>query len=75
MASNNRTAQSNGLLSGWKAIADHFGRDQSTVRHWAETRALPIHRVADKKGVSVYAYAHELDAWLTGPQPERSQAR
>lgn len=53
------------LLTGWKAIAQHFGRTQSTVRRWADTADLPVYRAAGEKGLSVYAYADELDAWLT----------
>ena len=53
------------LLTGWKAIAQHFGRTQSTVRRWADTADLPVYRAAGEKGLSVYAYADDLDAWLT----------
>lgn len=65
VGNNNDKGQSNGLLTGWQSIADHFGRNQSTVRRWAELRGLPVHRAAGEKGVSVFAYTHELDAWLT----------
>lgn len=60
----NSKRQNNGLLTGWQGIADHFGRNQSTVRRWAETRGMPVHRAAGEKGVSVFAYTHELDDWL-----------
>ncbi|GHA18961.1 hypothetical protein GCM10007989_12940 [Devosia pacifica] len=73
MDGNKTVGLSEDLLSGWQAIADHFKRNQSTVRRWAETRALPVHRAAGKKGVSVYAYAHELDAWLTHGHGAQSQ--
>jgi tetratricopeptide (TPR) repeat protein len=51
-------------LDGWKAIAAHFNRDRSTVARWAEAGDFPVHRVADKRGASVWAHVHELDAWL-----------
>ena len=51
-------------VDGWKAIAAHFRRDRSTVVRWATTNELPVRRVPGRKGGSVWAYAHELDAWL-----------
>jgi hypothetical protein len=56
-------------VDGWKAIAAHFGRDRSTVVRWANTSDLPVRRVPGRKGNSVWAYAHELDAWLTKGEP------
>ena len=63
------------LLSGWKAIAQHFGRTQSTVRRWAATADLPVYRAAGEKGLSVYAYVDELDAWLTRRETAKTPAR
>jgi len=60
-----RVRHTAGLLKGWKAIAQHFGRSQSTVRRWATSTDLPVYRAAGEKGLSVYAYVDELDAWLT----------
>lgn len=60
-------------LNGWKAIADYLGRNQSTVKRWAAEGGLPVHRpqgAAGRKGVPVYAFSHELDAWLKGRQFE-----
>jgi tetratricopeptide (TPR) repeat protein len=51
-------------LSGWKAIAAHFGRDRSTVLRWAAAEDFPVRRVPGKKSASVYAFADELDDWL-----------
>jgi tetratricopeptide (TPR) repeat protein len=51
-------------LDGWKEIAAHFRRNRSTVMRWAEAGDFPVHRVSGKAGASVWAYAHELDAWL-----------
>src|SRR5690606_760170 len=61
----NGDGRQSGLLTGWQAIATHFGRNQSTVRRWATNADLPVHRGAGDKGVAVYAYVEELDAWLT----------
>lgn len=69
MASKGRRQNEN-LLTGWQAIADHFGRNQSTVRRWADTRGLPVHRAAGEKNASVFAYMHELDAWLKSGKSE-----
>jgi Flp pilus assembly protein TadD len=51
-------------LDGWKEIAAHFRRNRSTVMRWAEAGDFPVHRVRGKAGASVWAYAHDLDAWL-----------
>lgn len=56
-------------VDGWKAIAAHFRRDRSTVVRWASTGDLPVRRVPGKKGGSVWAYVHELDAWLAKGEP------
>ncbi len=56
-------------LNGWRGIAGYLGRNQSTVKRWAATRDLPVHRPQGseaRKGVPVYAFAHELNAWLRG---------
>lgn len=50
-------------LDGWKAIADHFQRNERTVMRWRKERGLPVHSVPGEYG-SVYAYAGELDQWL-----------
>jgi hypothetical protein len=50
-------------LDGWKAIAAHLGHDRSTVVRW-ERNGLPVHRIPGNKSGVVYAFAHELDAWL-----------
>ena len=51
-------------IDGWKAIGAYFGRDRTTAMRWAETRALPVHRVPGGKKASVYALRSELEAWL-----------
>ncbi|MFC5384643.1 hypothetical protein ACFPLB_01555 [Aquamicrobium segne] len=61
-------------LNGWRAIADYLGRNQSTVKRWANDGGLPVHRPKGstaRKGVPVYAFAHELDTWLRGRRLDR----
>lgn len=63
-----------GPLNGWRAIATYMGRNQSTVKRWASDRGLPVHRPEGgtaRKGVPVYAFAEELDAWLRGHRLDR----
>jgi len=56
-------------LDTWKAIAAYLGRDVRTVLRWHKDRALPVHRVPGGKGRSVFAYPHELDAWMASDPP------
>ena len=61
-------SQSNGpapsdRLDSWKEIAVYFRRDVRTVRRWEQSLGLPVHRHRHKRGVSVYAYKTEVDAW------------
>lgn len=56
-------------LNGWRGIAAYLGRNQSTVKRWAASRDLPVHRPQGsqaRKGVPVYAFASELDTWIKG---------
>ena len=57
-------------LTTWKEIATFLGRDERTVKRWEESRGLPVRRVPGSGRASVFAYAHELQAWLDGAQPE-----
>lgn len=61
-------------LDSWKEVADYLKRDVRTTQRWEIERSLPIHRVPGGKRHSVFAYSHELDAWLTG-QPPDSETR
>jgi tetratricopeptide (TPR) repeat protein len=54
------------LLRGWRRIADHLGRDESTVKRWAAQRGMPIHRLPGDKRSAVYADPGELESWLKG---------
>ena len=63
-------------LDGWKAIAEHLGRDARTVQRWRVERGLPVHRVPGAKGGTVFAYPSELDAWLRqAPQAKEGETR
>jgi TolB-like protein len=53
-------------LAGWKRIADFVGRDVRTAQNWERERALPVHRLPGGKGSTVFAYAHEIAAWMDG---------
>lgn len=50
-------------LDGWKAIANYFRRDRSTVMRWARDRDLPVRRMPGGKQGSVFAFEAELAAW------------
>lgn len=56
-------SQSN-RLDGWKAIADHLGRDARTAQRWHHDRGMPVHHVAGARSGGVFAYRAELDLWL-----------
>ncbi|HEV3315397.1 MAG TPA: hypothetical protein VG488_00460 [Candidatus Angelobacter sp.] len=51
-------------LDSWKDIASHLRRDVRTVIRWEKEKALPVHRVRGGKRQAIFAYKHELDAWL-----------
>jgi len=53
-------------LTTWKQIASFVGRDERTVKRWEETRGLPVRRLPGNGRASVFAYEHELQAWLDG---------
>ena len=52
-------------LGSWKEIARHLGRTVRTVQRWEKTLDLPVRRLQQDGGASVFAYTHELDRWLT----------
>ncbi|UWZ81919.1 hypothetical protein [Occallatibacter riparius] len=45
-----------------------MGRSIRTVQRWHEEHGLPIQRIGNTSG-SVFAYTHELDAWLRQRAP------
>ncbi|MBZ5489853.1 MAG: hypothetical protein LAO76_02860 [Acidobacteriia bacterium] len=54
---------SNDRLDSWKEIANYLKRTERTVSRW-EKRGLPVHRVPGGQKQAVFAFKHELDAWL-----------
>ena len=60
------TEQAPDRLDSWKAIAAYMRRDVSTVRRWEKTAGLPVRRLGDSRGHSVFAFREEIDAWLSG---------
>lgn len=52
-------------LDAWKEIATYLGRDVTTVRRWERREGLPVHRHLHDKLGSVYAYADEIDEWMS----------
>lgn len=58
-------------LDSWKEIAGWLGRTVRTAIRWEKERGLPIHRVPGGERNAVFAYRHELEAWLqSGPISE-----
>ena len=56
---------SNRRLDSWTEIGAFFNRDEPTVRRWAKTRSLPVHRMPGQSGI--YAFTDELSQWLKTP--------
>jgi TolB-like protein/Flp pilus assembly protein TadD len=55
-----------GLLEGWKAIADHLNKTERTVQRWEKNKSLPVRRLkagSPEEQGRVFAYKTELDAW------------
>lgn len=50
-------------LDGWKEIACHLKRSVRSVQRWERNEKLPVRRHEHGRGVSVYAFSHELEAW------------
>jgi len=70
-------------LDSWKEIAVYLGREVRTAQRWERREGLPVHRHSHAQGSSVWAFKHEIDAWLVSrdraaseaaPQTESSEA-
>jgi hypothetical protein len=63
-------------LDSWKAIAVYLGRDLRTVRRWEKEKGLPVRRVPGGERRAVFAYRHEIDAWLgkATAEPDEEEA-
>jgi tetratricopeptide (TPR) repeat protein len=57
------TATSVDRLDSWKEIAAFLGRDVRTVQRWEKHAGLPVHRHAESRLRTAFAYRSELDAW------------
>ncbi len=64
------TAPNSGRLKSWKEIAAYLDCNSRTCRRWELKGGLPVHRAKGGPKSSVYAYPHELDAWLKGKKTE-----
>jgi Tol biopolymer transport system component len=53
-------------IDSWKDIAAYLGHDARTAVRWEKEKQLPIHRISGGRRHCVFAYRHELDAWLAG---------
>ena len=51
-------------LSSWKEIATYLQSGVRTVRRWESQEGLPVRRHLHGKRGTVYAFAHDIDAWL-----------
>lgn len=56
-------------LTSWKEISAYIGRDVRTVARWERERGLPVRRVPGGRKSSVFAWTHEIDAWLASAAP------
>ncbi len=53
-----------GRLDSWKEIAVYLHREVRTAERWEKREGMPVHRHRHENASSVYAFKHEIDAWL-----------
>jgi len=53
-----------GRLDSWKEISVYLHREVRTAERWEKREGLPVHRHRHANASSVYAFKHEIDAWL-----------
>lgn len=53
-----------GRLDSWKDIAIYLHREVRTAERWEKRERMPVHRHRHENASSVYAFKHEIDAWL-----------
>jgi len=51
-------------LESWKQIAAYLDRSERTVRRWEASEGLPVHRREHERQDTVFAYRHEIEAWM-----------
>jgi hypothetical protein len=59
-------------LDSWKEIAVYLHREVRTAERWEKREGLPVRRHTHPNGSSVYAFKHEIDAWLRSRCPAAS---
>ena len=58
--------QPDGLLDGWKQIAEYLGKTERTVQRWEDSKGLPVRRLPAKSNEEqprVFAYRAEIESW------------
>jgi hypothetical protein len=60
-------------LDSWKEIAVYLGREVRTAQRWEKREGLPVYRHVHAKASSVWAFKHEIDAWLHTRSPVASE--
>lgn len=60
-------------LDTWKEIAVYLGRAVRTAQRWAKLEGLPVHRHFHAKASTIYAFKHEVDAWMQMRRPPVSE--
>jgi hypothetical protein len=60
-------------MDSWKEIAVYLGREVRTAQRWEKREGLPVHRHVHAKASSVWAFKHEIDAWLHTRSPAASE--
>jgi hypothetical protein len=66
-------APDGGRLDSWKEIAVYLHREVRTAERWEKREGLPVHRHIHPNASSVYAFKHEIDAWLHSRRRAASQ--
>jgi len=61
-------------LDCWKEIADYLRRDVRTAIRWEKEKGLPVHRIPGGSRHSVFAFANEIDDWMSGQDRELAHA-
>ncbi len=61
-------------LDSWKEIADYLRRDVRTAIRWEKEKGLPVHRIPGGSRHSVFAFANEIDNWMSGQDREFAHA-
>lgn len=66
--------QGSDRLNGWKDIANYLGKAVRTAQRWEHHYGLPVKRLGEGKGQIVFAYRHDIDAWMNSSAGARAAA-